>query len=720
MRGRSPTGLASFLIYLILSLLFFGRGLVGHLSDRYIGVGTDPGAFIFFLEWWKYILVHHVNPFITHLQWAPSGANLAWATCIPLFGIAAAPLTATIGPIATYNLLMLLCPALATWTAFLLCRNICSSFWSAVLGGYVFGFSPFMLGHLLGHLDLVAVFPIPLIVVVALLRLNGKISGVSYIPLLSALLVVQFLCFAEVPATATLFGGFAIFITWLIAPQWRARLQALIVPTCCAYLATTILLSPYLYYFFAVGGGRPAFPSRFADFFSAYPSNFFIPTTTNLLGTFSLARKLCTGSDIGETTSYIALPLLLFVIGFARARWREWEPRLLVNLLVIICVASLGPSLHLRRSSSLPMPWIVFSHLPLFAMMLTARFSLFIFLILGIILSLWLSDASIQASMRIGGAILVVLFTLPNLHASYWVTNVDTPSFFKDRLYTRYLAPGDNLLVLPYGMGGNSNIWQATTGFYFRMAGGYVGFPIIPSEYQSFFPLVSRFYDPADFPLSHQSLKAFLVQKNVSAIIVADEAPHLWAASFNERPLFSRLVAFDSEQIASIRVLFGSLGVAPIEVGGVSLYRVPLEKLQAYKTIDPHDLERRIAAAQLDTLLEAAEQFPFSGNRLSDLNPVAAERMRLLPPRWVVFNALGSFHNDMVLMGKRNGDVIVGVTSSRAVITRLASNYQPYATASEIWPFAQGTDLLMATRWILLLEYDRAHLAAAAALARQH
>jgi len=66
--------------------------LVGHLSDRYVGIGTDPGLFIFFLEWWKYVFTHHVNPFFTYLQWAPSGANLAWSTFIPLFGIAGIPL----------------------------------------------------------------------------------------------------------------------------------------------------------------------------------------------------------------------------------------------------------------------------------------------------------------------------------------------------------------------------------------------------------------------------------------------------------------------------------------------------------------------------------------------------------------------------------------------------------------------------------------------------
>ena len=168
------SGWMAFAIYLALSLLFFGRGLIGHLSDRYIGTGTDPGAFIFFLEWWKYAFAHRNNPFFTYLQGAPSGANLAWSTFIPFFGIAAIPFTTTVGPIATYNLLMLIAPPLAASAAFLLCRYISSSFFPALIGGYIFGFSPQVLAHLLaGHMNLAMIFSLPLIIEATLLTARG-------------------------------------------------------------------------------------------------------------------------------------------------------------------------------------------------------------------------------------------------------------------------------------------------------------------------------------------------------------------------------------------------------------------------------------------------------------------------------------------------------------------------------------------------------------------
>jgi hypothetical protein len=69
-------GLGPLAIYLGLSCLFFARSLVGHLGDRYIGVGPDPSQFIWYLRWWPYALSHHLNPFEPHVIWAPSEYRL--------------------------------------------------------------------------------------------------------------------------------------------------------------------------------------------------------------------------------------------------------------------------------------------------------------------------------------------------------------------------------------------------------------------------------------------------------------------------------------------------------------------------------------------------------------------------------------------------------------------------------------------------------------------
>ena len=403
--SRYLAKLGPLFIYLILSLLFFGRGLVGHLSDHYIGIGPDPGAFIFFLEWWKYALANHLNPFFTHMQWAPSGVNLAWSTFIPLFGLSAIPLTITLGPVASYNILMLLCPPLAAWAAFLLCRYLCSSWWPALIGGYVYGFSPYILGHLLGHLALVAVFPLPLMAEMTLLRLSRRLSATAYAVGLTILLVLQFLCFPGLAATATIFGAATIACAWWIAPQWRKQLRGLGVPMMIAYTASAVFLSPYLYYFFASWhSGFRSTDNSLVELVSVRPSHFLIPTTVNLLGTPAFVRTLCGGYLIHETGSYIAFPILLILLSFARLHWRYLSTRLLLALLGIACTASVGPMLHIGERLSIPMPWLVFSHLPLMDTILPARFSVYCFLILGVIVSLWLNDDVIKPRVRIIGA----------------------------------------------------------------------------------------------------------------------------------------------------------------------------------------------------------------------------------------------------------------------------------------------------------------------------
>jgi hypothetical protein len=132
-----------------------------------------------------------------------------------------------------------------------------------------------------------------------------------------------------------------------------------------------------------------------------------------------------------------------------------------------------------------------------------------------------------------------------------------------------------------------------------------------------------------------------------------------------------------------------------------------------------NELETYVTAAQLDALIAAADSYLSSGRPLSDLNPVQAQRLKLLPPHWVVFDPRGSAQNGMVLMGKTKGAIVLGVTSSETAISRLASKYRPYAKVLEIFPLAPVVaDPTEVSRWILLGEYDRSKLAPAAALAR--
>jgi hypothetical protein len=570
-----------------------------------------------------------------------------------------------------------------------------------------------MLSHLLGHLTVLMMFPVPLMVLVTLRRLNEEVSARLFAIVLCALLVAQFLCWPEAMATATLFGAAAAAVAWLIAAAWRQRLQNLILPTLLAYVATTIILSPYLYYFFAFG--RPGFHSTLPVTVSVHPLDFLIPTTNNLFGSVRMIRRFGSADMDHEAGAYLALPMLIILGSFARLHWKNWPTRLLINLFAIICIASLGPTIHLWGSRSIPMPWLIFSHLPVIASAMPARFSVYGFLVLGIILSLWLVDTSTRPSVRVIGAGAVMLFALPNLNASHWTTRIDAPSFFADRLYTQYLPHGDNILILPYGLTGNSDIWQATSDFYFTMAGGYVGPPpFMPGSFRPYYPLVANFYSLGDFPLSGELLKVFLVQKRVNAIVVADEGPQVWAGR-KLRPWY----AVEKTNTTS---LLASLGITPQRVGGVSLYRIPLEKLNSYQDVDPCALEMQIDRAQLDALIIAAASYVSSGRALSDLNPVEAQRLGLLPP-WIsgpqIANPTAPVQNRMALTRLDNGDILVGIIGSPEAIRGVADSYRSHTKVFQIMPLAPIGAFGNSEPWMLLLQYDVAQLPQAAAMVRQ-
>src|SRR3984893_335167 len=98
-------GFLALLIYSAISVLVFARSLLTDFAGSYIGQGSDPAEFMWFLAWWPYAIAHRVNPFVTHAIYAPGGKNLAWSTTIPLASLVMAPITATVGAVVAYNLL---------------------------------------------------------------------------------------------------------------------------------------------------------------------------------------------------------------------------------------------------------------------------------------------------------------------------------------------------------------------------------------------------------------------------------------------------------------------------------------------------------------------------------------------------------------------------------------------------------------------------------------
>ena len=134
--GRAPQAALVFLLYLAVAFLLYAAPIALDLASRSVGVGKgDSKLYVWSLSWLPYALTHGLSPFFTTRVFAPGGADLTWVTTLPAPALVLWPVTALVGPLAAYNVLLLLAPALAGWATFLLCRHVTDRFWASVAGG---------------------------------------------------------------------------------------------------------------------------------------------------------------------------------------------------------------------------------------------------------------------------------------------------------------------------------------------------------------------------------------------------------------------------------------------------------------------------------------------------------------------------------------------------------------------------------------------------------
>jgi hypothetical protein len=661
--------LGAFLIYLTLAYMFFGRALLGHFSDRFIGHDADPPQMMWLLAWWPYALSHHLNPFLTDYVWAPVGFNFAWMTSTPLASIVAIPLTKTIGLVASLNVLTMLGTSTAALFAFILCRRISHSFWPSMLGGFVFGFSSYMLSETLAHLNLILVFPLPLAAYLVVRWFEGSLSARPFIALLALALTCEFLIDMEILATATLIAATWFSGSWYYSsPEDRRHLARLVPPAAAAYAIVAVIVSPYLYYFFFFGTiHQPLWPS---ERFSTDLLNFILPTRAILLGNVSLIANTASqfpGSII-ERGGFIALPLTAITIAWARKHWSEPFLKALVLVLIVVLVAALGPYLQIDGRPIFPMPWLLLTHVPLLQHALPSRLMLFPPLAIAIIVSSWLAAPEHSVRVKAIASVTTVALMLPNLSANFWTSKIDTPAFFTDGSTAKNLSRSDTVLILPWGSTGNSMLWQAECGMCFRNVSGYTAMERFQVRR---WPIVNYFLGSPDLAEPELQLKAFLANNGVTAIVIDDA----------------------NANALSWKNLLASLGQKPTDISGVSLYRLRPSLLASYRAAEFSGLamERRAIESRFATLITATDEYLASGRDPAHLSDDELVDLGLLPHDWK--REPGAF-SDMRVMVRGNGGAVIMAMGSKSALADTVARFRGSANVVYL-PFPRviaGTD----------------------------
>jgi len=552
--------------YLAVSAALFLPPLAGHLTTRYLGMHaanmgrTDPSIVMWSFQWWPHALRAGIDPLFTAAVWAPTGTSLAWATTMPGAALIAWPVTSWLGPVASYNLWMLASPALAAFTAYLLCRHLTRARWPSVVGGVLFGFSSYELAQMTAHLNLSLIFLVPLAVHLVVLRIERRLRAGWFVAALAGVLVLQFSFSTEVFLTLTMFGGLLLVAAFALgSAELRRELLRTAGWIVAAYAITAVVVAPYL--LAAVSSPYPAQPLRAVLDHSTDGANLIVPTAVTAL-------RCCAGvagrftASIAEEGAYLG-GAVVFVALFLASAWRTFPGKLLGVAFAMTVLLTLGPRLMVAGANThVPLPWAAVLHLLFLRDALPSRFVVYLWLGVGVAAAWWL------ARPRRGRwwprwvvVALIVVSLFPNLPSSLWHANVDTPRFFAAGVYHRYLWRGENTIVIPYGPAGNSMLWQAQTGFFFRMAGGYVGCGV-PGAFHRW-STVRTLHGGARTSAAAFHLRAFIAAKHVRAVIVSDGQFERW------------------------RWLLDKLAIRPVHAAGVWVYRISRQRFRQFHRVPP-------------------------------------------------------------------------------------------------------------------------------------
>ena len=537
----------AFGIYLVASIVVWGGSTTLHLATMYIPRqdSSDSDFFRWAMAWVPWAIRHGQDPLTTTAVFAPYKASLTWVTMVPGPAIAMWPVTALFGSLASYNVLVLLAPALDGWATYLLCRRLTQRFWASLVGGFFFGFSAYIAIQM-NHPNLSLLFPIPLAVYLVVRRLEESIRPVPFVIALTATLVALWSISIEMFATAVLFAAIALVIALVLAGEERHRLWAAIALIGIAYiLVGAIVFVPYLLPAFrhAPEGLMHDPENRYEDLL-----RFVLPRDSQVIGGAWLESVAARHTDPASGgSSFLGIGVIAMLVGFGiteRHRRGTWG---LLAFVGSAAVLSMGPSLWIAGHRLMPLPAAILVRAPLLRQAIPGRNIAYATLGIAVIAALWLARADGRwAWARWALAVVSIALIIPSIPSPPWHVPDTTPAFFTNGSYAEQLHQGETVLVIPAKLN-QEMAWQAEAGFWFRMPSGYVGsIPVgIPKD-----ALTRGLRPDTAARVTPEQLRASFEDRDVTAVVLEDNAPALYAD------------------------LLHAIGFAPVYTGGgVSVWR---------------------------------------------------------------------------------------------------------------------------------------------------
>jgi len=466
-------GLLAFGLYLAVWVPTAVHSLAHHPGRALLDQKSmDPNFYTWCLRWWPYAIGHGLNPLFTHEIGAPAGHTLAWVTTVPPLALLATPLTFAAGPVVSFSVLTAIAPPLAAWAAFVLCRRLTGKFWPGLLGGAVFGFSAYEMNHSeAGQLNLIYCLLLPLMAYLVVLWRDESIGARTFVILMGITMGVQFYLFLETFADMTAILALSLLVGFALAGRdGRPQMLRLTRLTALAYVLAIVLAAPYLRYALATK------PPKLVAVTGMDLVSLVVPRPGRTLGIAWLAHEAIGPVETSQAC-YVGIPLIVVAILLAVTSRSSRTVRFLSVMLVLIMVAAIGPEVYLDGRPVARLPWARLFSLPIVRNAYPSRLMLFAFLILAVTAALWLAGPAQHIRWvdwaRWPLAILVIAAIALDVPPMKISPATSVPAFISSGQYRQQLTPGE-IVVVVSNVGNAGMLWQAQSGFYMRLSGGFI------------------------------------------------------------------------------------------------------------------------------------------------------------------------------------------------------------------------------------------------------
>jgi len=445
-------------------------------TGRWVGNDFDPVLFIWHLRWLPFALGHGIAPLTSNYLNYPEGFNLMWNTSILFPSFVLSPVTLVAGTVFSYNVLSTLALALSGWCAYFAFRRYVRPE-AAAVGGLLYGFSSFMFAQASNHPHMtIALYPPLVLLLLDEILVRQRRPALLAGSLLGAATGLQVLTGEEIAAATALVAVVGVVLLALLHPhsvQPRVRHAARAV---VAGLVVALAIDAYPLVVQFTGPGRVSGPIQPTGFHVLDLLELVVPTHRQEL-TFHWANTIgakFTGQS--EIDGYVGIPLLLLATFVIVRWWRDPLVRFAGLLAVVVAVLALGPRLHVAGHTfgAVRLPWVVPQRLPVLENILPARLALFVFLLLGLLLAVFVDRTRLPRLGLLGLLAVALVPLIPNL--PYPSSASASPAFFDSGAHK--VRTGSVVLVAPFaGVSGGTTrpmLWQAEADLRFRMPEGYV------------------------------------------------------------------------------------------------------------------------------------------------------------------------------------------------------------------------------------------------------